>query len=162
MRRRYHFVAKRAIGVLFLLILASSSAEVGAVSYQYLPKGLNEPLEITFGEFAAVRLTAYYNCPGNLTSKLMRQSVRCYLGPESVDLFVDTICQPSWDTHIGDARFSVGDDEVAGAYQEAGPVPMTWLTRFFPGTPEDRMRVIFMIRGYQIGIYQNGKFTIAR
>jgi len=135
---------------------------VSAARYPYLPDSMNEDVDLSVAEFAAVRLTAYYNCPGNLTAKLMRQSARCFLGPDSVDLFVDTVTQASWDVHVAGARFSVSDDQVVRAYAEAGDIAMDWLRRFFPGVDEAHMRVIFSIKGYQIGVYNSGQFVIAR
>jgi len=117
---------------------------------------------MSVAELAAIRVTAYYNCPGALTTRLVRQSARCFLGPTSIDLFVDTRTQPEWDTHLGAARFSVSDAEVAAAYGEAGAVATEWLTRFFPGVAPGSMRVIFTVKGYQIGIYSTGRFTIVR
>jgi hypothetical protein len=133
-----------------------------AASLPYLSEALNQEAKMSVAELAAIRVTAYYNCPGALTTRLVRQSARCFLGPTSIDLFVDTRTQPEWDTHLGAARFSVSDAEVAAAYGEAGAVATEWLTRFFPGVAPGSMRVIFTVKGYQIGIYSTGRFTIVR
>jgi hypothetical protein len=126
----------------------AGSAEAAALPY--LPEALNQEAKMSVAELAAIRVTAYYNCPGTLTTRLVRQSARCFLGPTSIDLFVDTRTQPGWDTHLGAASFGVSDAEVAAAYAEAGAVAT------------ESMRVIFTVKGYQIGIYSAGRFTIAR
>ena len=138
----------------------AGSAE--AASLPYLPEALSQEAKMSVAELAAIRVTAYYNCPGNLTTRLVRQSARCFLGSTSIDLFVDTRTQPGWDTHLGAASFSVSDAEVAAAYTEAGAVAMEWLSRFFPGVSPQSMRVIFTVKGYQIGIYSAGRFAIVR
>lgn len=48
-------------------------AGVSAATYPYLPDSLNEDADLSVAEFAAVRLTAYYNCPGNLTARLLQK-----------------------------------------------------------------------------------------
>lgn len=133
-----------------------------SVSFPYLPNSLNEIVPITAGQLSALTVTAYYNAPGALTPRIMRQSVRCFLGPESVDLFVDTLAQPTWDEYVIGTQFSVTDSEVTEAYAEAGAVAMAWLRRYFPGVPDASMRVIFSVKGHQIGIYKQGVFAIVR
>ena len=142
----------------------SGHAGVGAQvsAYYYLPEEYNAAAQISVAEFAALRLTAYYNSPGALTSKLVRQSVRCFLGEHYIDLFVDTLTQTSWDAHVGAARFSVSDAEVMRAYSEAGAVATQWLALFFPDVDPARFRVIFTIKGYEVGIYTQGRFTLSR
>ena len=105
---------------------------VSAARYPYLPDSMNEDVDLSVAEFAAVRLTAYYNCPGNLTAKLMRQSARCFLGPFHRLIrrhrdagFLGCSCRG--------ARFSVSDDQVVRA-AEAGDIAMDWLRRFFLGS----------------------------
>ena len=142
--------------------LGGGAGYAEAASLPYLSEALNQDAKISVAELAAIRVTAYYNCPGNLTTKLVRQSARCFLGSTSIDLFVDTRTQPGWDTHLGAASFSVSDAEVAAAYTEAGAVAMEWLSRFFPGVSPQSMRVIFTVKGYQIGIYSAGRFAIVR
>ncbi|MCR4425365.1 MAG: hypothetical protein NUW23_04135 [Firmicutes bacterium] len=154
---------RTSVAVLAAVAVALALAGLaGAAVYPYLPDSFNQPANLSVAEFAAVRLTAYYNCPGALTTKLMRQSVRCFLGPTSVDLFVDTLTQPTWDVYIAGTNFTVSDSEIAAAFEEAAAAPMTWLTRFFPGVPQESMRVIFSIKGFQVGIYQGGRFTLTR
>lgn len=152
----------RSFGLMLTLALLVTVPVGAASTYYYLPDALNAEEKISAAEMAALKLTAYYNCSGNLTSKLVRQSVRCFLGSDSVDLFVDTLPQTGWNVHMGGAKFSCPDAEVARAYAEAGAVAMDWLVRFFPGVPAPNMRVVFTIKGYQIGTYTQGKFTIAR
>lgn len=142
--------------------LGGGAGSATAASLPYLSEALSQEAKVSVAELAAIRVTAYYNCPGTLTTRLVRQSARCFLGPASIDLFVDTRTQPGWDTHLGAANFSVSDAEVAAAYAEAGAVATEWLTRFFPGVVPHSMRVIFTVKGYQIGIYSAGQFTIAR
>jgi len=142
--------------------LRADAGSAEAASLPYLSEALNQEAEISVAELAAIRVTAYYNCPGSLTTRLMRQSARCFLGSTSIDLFVDTRTQPGWDTHLGAANFSVSDSEVAAAYTEAGAVATEWLTRFFAGVSPQSMRVIFTVKGYQIGIYSAGRFAIIR
>ena len=142
--------------------LGGGAGSAEAASLPYLPEALNQEAKMSVAELAAIRVTAYYNCPGTLTTRLVRQSARCFLGSASIDLFVDTRTQPGWDTHLGAAGFSVSDAEVAAAYAEAGAVATDWLTRFFPGVSPQSMRVIFTVKGYQIGIYTAGRFTIVR
>lgn len=142
--------------------LGGGAGSAEAASLPYLSEALNQEARISVAELAAIRVTAYYNCPGTLTTRLVRQSARCFLGAASIDLFVDTRTQPGWDTHLGAAGFSVSDAEVAAAYAEAGAVATEWLTRFFPGVSPQSMRVIFTVKGYQIGIYSAGRFTIVR
>ena len=142
--------------------LGGGPASAEAASLPYLSEALNQEAKISVAELAAIRVTAYYNCPGTLTTRLVRQSARCFLGSTSIDLFVDTRTQPGWDTHLGAANFGVSDTEVAAAYAEAGAVATEWLTRFFPGVAPQSMRVIFTVKGYQIGIYSAGRFVVAR
>lgn len=142
--------------------LGGGAGSAEAASLPYLSETLNQEAKISVAELAAIRVTAYYNCPGTLTTRLVRQSARCFLGPTSIDLFVDTRAQPGWDTHLGAASFSVSDAEVAAAYAEAGAVATEWLTRFFPGVAPQSMRVIFTVKGYQIGIYSADRFTVVR
>ncbi len=142
--------------------LPGGAGSAGAAPLPYLPEAFNEEAKVSVAELAAIRVTAYYNCPGTLTARLVRQSARCYLGPASIDLFVDTRTQPEWDAHLGGASFRVSDAEVAAAYAEAGAVAMDWLGRFFPGVAPESMRVIFTVKGYQIGVYSAGRFTILR
>ncbi len=143
-------------------LLLAGAGSANAAPLPYLPQALAEEARLSVAELAAIRVTAYYNCPGSLTNKLVRQSARCFLGPTSVDLFVDTRTQPGWDTHLEGASFSVGDAEVATAYAEAGAVAADWLTRFLPGVSPRSMRVVFSIKGYQIGIYTAGRFEVCR
>jgi len=162
---RYYWIF--AVVVLAGCALAScwgrnGMSEASAARYAYLPDSLNADADVSVAEFAAVRFTAYYNCPGNLTSRLMRQSARCFLGTNSIDLFIDTVTQAYWNTHVAGSRFSVGDDQVIRAYAEAGDVAMDWLRRFFPGVDDRNMRIIFSIKGYQIGVYSCGEFVISR
>ncbi len=145
-----------------LLGLPGGTGSADAASLPYLPEAFNQEAKVSVAELAAIRVTAYYNCPGTLTTKLVRQSARCFLGPTSIDLFVDTRTQPGWDTHLGAASFSVSDFEVAAAYAEAGAVAMDWLARFFPGVSPESMRAIFSVKGYQVGVYSAGRFTISR
>ncbi len=142
--------------------LSGGAGSADAASLPYLPEALSQEAKVSVAELAAMRVTAYYNCPGTLTTRLVRQSARCFLGTTSIDLFVDTRTQPGWDTHLGAASFGVSDAEVAAAYAEAGAVAMEWLARFFPGVSPQNMRAIFSVKGYQIGVYSAGRFTIAR
>jgi hypothetical protein len=139
-----------------------AGAAIASTKYFYLSSDLNSDVSLSKGEFAALQLTAYYNNTGSLTSRLVRQSVRAMLGPMSLDVLVDTFVQESWPVHKGGTEFSISDAELMLAYMEAGEVVLGWVGRYFPDISTRAVNIIFTIKGFKLGVYQQGKFTIQK
>lgn len=149
--------------VTWVLIISSLTVALtayAATRFFYLSDELNKEVSLSKGELAALQLTAYYNNTGALTSKLMRQSLRAMLGPLSLDVIVDTVAQESWPAHKGGSSFNVSDGEVMLAYMEAGEVVLSWVNRYFPNINARAVNIVFTIKGFVIGTYQQGKFTL--
>lgn len=151
---------KAAAALMAILVLAG--AAYAANKYFYLSDQLNTEVTMTKGELGALQLTAYYNNTGSLTSKLVRQSVRAYLNSLSLDVFVDTAVQDSWPVHTGGSSFSISDAELSLAYIEAGEVVLGWVNRYFPDINIRAVNIVFTIKGFKLGTYQQGKFAIQR
>ncbi|HOA14952.1 MAG TPA: hypothetical protein PLT03_03875 [Bacillota bacterium] len=154
-------MSKRLLaGILLAASLVAALSAYAATRYFYLSDDLNTEITISKGELAALQLTAYYNNTGALTSKLVRQSLRAMLGPMSLDVIVDTLAQESWPAHKGGSQFSVSDGEVMLAYMEAGDTVLTWVNRYFPNINPRAVNIVFTIKGFMVGTYQQGKFTL--
>lgn len=153
---------RRNIAALVLAILIVAGAAVASTKFFYLSSDLNTEVSLTKGELAALQLTAYYNNTGSLTSRLVRQSVRAILGPMSLDVFVDTYAQDSWPVHKGGTEFSISDAEVIMAYMEAGETVLGWVFRYFPDISTRAVNVVFTIKGFKLGVYQQGKFILEK
>ena len=149
------------LAVLACMLFAAATA-CGATKYFYLGQDLNTDITLTKGELAALQLTAYYNNTGALTGKLMRQSLRAMLGSMSLDVFVDTLVQEGWPVYKYGAEFTVSDGEVMLAYIEAGDVVLGWVNKYFPNISPGAVNIVFTVRGFKIGSYKQGKFTIQR
>lgn len=147
-------------GILVAVSLVAALSAYAATRYFYLSDDLNTETTLSKGELAALQLTAYYNNTGALTSKLIRQSLRALLGPMSLDVVVDTVAQESWPAHLGGSQFSVSDGEVMLAYMEAGEAVLGWVNRYFPNISPRAVNIIFTIKGFVVGTYQQGKFTL--
>ena len=152
----------RKAAAAIIAIIALAGVAVAANRYFYLSDQLNTDVTMTKGELGALQLTAYYNNTGALTSKLVRQSLRAYLSSLSLDVFVDTAVQDSWPVHTGGSSFSISDAELSLAYIEAGEVVLGWVNRYFPDINIRAVNIIFTIKGFKMGTYQQGKFTIQR
>lgn len=152
---------KRITVILALLIMLLGTA-YAATRYFYLSDDLNKEITVSKGELGALQLTAYYNNTGALTSKLVRQGLRAYLNSLSLDVFVDTAVQDTWPVHIGGSSFSISDAELSLAYIEAGEAVLVWVNRYFPDINVRAVNVIFTVKGFKLGTYQQGKFTIQR
>lgn len=152
----------RKAAAAIIAIIALAGVAVAANRYFYLSDQLNTDVTMTKGELGALQLTAYYNNTGALTSKLVRQSLRAYLNSLSLDIFVDTAVQDSWPVHTGGSSFSISDAELSLAYIEAGEVVLGWVNRYFPDINIRAVNIIFTIKGFKMGTYQQGKFTIQR
>lgn len=153
--------ARRAAAAIVALLIMAGAA-YAANKYFYLTDQLNTETTLTKGELGALQLTAYYNNTGALTSKLVRQSLRAYLNSLSLDVFVDTAVQDSWPVHTGGSAFSISDAELSIAYIEAGEVVLGWVNRYFPDINIRAVNIVFTIKGFKLGTYQQGKFTIQR
>lgn len=152
----------RKAAAAIIVIIALAGAAIASNRYFYLSDHLNTDVTMTKGELGALQLTAYYNNTGALTSKLVRQSLRAYLNSLSLDVFVDTAVQESWPVHTGGSAFSISDAELSLAYIEAGEVVLGWVNRYFPDINIRAVNIIFTIKGFKMGTYQQGKFTIQR
>lgn len=114
----------------------------------------------------ALYLTAYLNTGGwALTQKLSQTSFTIDAGliplpaPDGVKLEVqvNTTCQPTWNFHLGQGRFSVSDREVRVAYEEAGNyVFEKYIQPAFPKVSKNEVKITFFIQGYEVGTWRNG------
>ncbi|HNZ08718.1 MAG TPA: hypothetical protein PLI88_02825 [Bacillota bacterium] len=147
--------------VLSIMLFAAINA-CGATKYFYLGQDLNTDITLTKGELAALQLTAYYNNTGALTGKLVRQSLRAMLGSMSLDVFVDTVVQEGWPVYKSGTQFTVSDAELMLAYIEAGDVVLGWVNKYFPNISPSAVNIVFTVKGFQIGTYKQGKFTLQR
>ena len=152
----------RKAAAAIIVIIALAGVAIAANKYFYLSDQLNTDVTMTKGELGALQLTAYYNNTGALTSKLVRQSLRAYLNSLSLDIFVDTAVQDSWPVHTGGSSFSRSDAELSLAYIEAGEVVLGWVNRYFPDVNIRAVNIVFTIKGFKMGTYQQGKFAIQR
>lgn len=154
---------RKSLTIIAVVVLLAAAASVyAATKYFYLGNDLNTEITLSKGELAALQLTAYYNNTGALTGKLMRQGVRAMLGPMSLDVLVDTVAQESWPVHAGGTEFSISDGELMLAYMEAGEIVLGWIGRYFPGIDPRAVNIVFTIKGYMVGSYQQGKFTLKK
>jgi hypothetical protein len=156
-------VNRRIAGAIALaVVLCAVGMALGSTKYFYLSTDQNTDVTLTKGELAALQLTAYYNNTGSLTSRLIRQSLRAFLGSMSLDIIVDTVVQESWQVSKGGADFAVSDGEVMLAYMEAGDMVLSWVHRYFPDIQPKAVNIVFTIKGFKVGVYQQGKFTIEK
>ena len=97
--------------------LGGGAGSAEAASLPYLSEALNQEAKISMAELAAIRVPAYYNCPGNLTTRRVRQSARCFL-----DLWIERFPEPP--DHTKDNRVVVEDVRNKNGTQrmlEVGP-----------------------------------------
>lgn len=147
---------------LFVPFVSASAMEVEDEIFPYVTTYLGQQVSISMADYAALSLTAYYNNTAAMTDKLIRQSVRCVLGDSTVDIFVDTITQDEWDTYVLGEGFSAPDEEVVQAYWDAAQVVNGWVQKYFYDIDMDYVRIVFTVKGYLVGIYQFGEFSIIR
>ncbi len=112
-------------------------------------------------EWGSLYLTAYLNTGGwALTQKLNRTSFTVV--PSTADGLkleaeVNTTCQPTWNFHLGQGRFSVSDREVRAAYEEAGNyVFENYIKPAFSQVSRNEVKITFFIQGYEVGTWHNG------
>ena len=151
---------RRAAVFLAAMAVAAVHAGVGAQSVGLLPAGrVHAAAQISVAEFAA-GLTAYYNSgrPHIQTGQAERQMLP---GEHYIDLFVDTLtpdqlgCARGGCEVLGERRR--GDEGLLWAGAVATQCSLssrTWI--------HARFRVIFTIKGYEVGIYTQGRFTLSR
>lgn len=126
---------------------------------------------ISTTDLEILRMTAEQNCGGYaLTKKLNKLGLianwsdEWYVdtGSYYMDVYANTETQPQWNYHLGLGRFSISDREVTAAYQEAGASVFNSIVRnYFPWIEAERVRLLFYIYGYPIGIWLNGVMKLA-
>lgn len=151
----------RSIGfisfLLIVLVLLCVVVPVAGVAYyKWAPEEFNEPHTLTEAEFRVLRMNAEMNCRDHLTDRLVKTSFLAVCFNDTLQLYVNTNCQPSWDTHIGNGRFSVSDRELRATYGEAGANVMKYVEVYLPGVDKERVLVFFAVRGIDVGIWCNG------
>ena len=150
---------KLAAVLAFLIVLSVPIATCAAPSY--LPNAYNGTVTLTYADYYALVLTAYYNNTGVMTDKLIKHSFWCVVGESSIDVVVDTMVSDSWKVYSSGGVFTASDREVRLAYQDAGDYIMKIVLEQFTGVTNQDVRIIFRIEGYLVGVYQGGIFALA-
>ena len=151
---------RRLAAILTVLIVFS----VPMASYaapSYLPNAYNGTVTLTYADYYALVLTAYYNNTSAMTDKLIKTSFWCVIGESSIDIVVDTMVSDNWNVYSSGGVFTASDREVRLAYQEAGDYIMKIVLEQFVGVTNQDVRIIFRIEGYLVGVYQGGIFALA-
>ena len=142
-----------------LFVLSVPMASYAAPSY--LPNAYNGTVTLTYADYYALVLTAYYNNTSVMTDKLIKHGFWCVIGENSIDVVVDTMVSDSWNVYSSEGIFIASDREVRLAYQEAGDYIMKIVLDQFVGITNQNIRIIFRIEGYLVGVYQGGIFALA-
>jgi len=145
----------------FLLIVpAILYAPGGSASegyYKWVPEEYSETWTVPRAAYSALDMTAYYNNTAYLTDRLIRTGLMAYALRDTLEIRVNTACQPTWDTHIGNGRFSVSDRELRATYGEAGTSIMTNIVEiYFKEIDRSRVMVYFAIHGIVVGVWCDG------
>ena len=152
---------------LLLIIVAVAVVGFGAgvvakegLKYPYLPEKYSDHYVPTLAEWKELKLVAYKNRVGTLTSRLIKDGLSAYLLEQYLSLVVGTETQPSWKVYRGNGRFSCADREIRAAYQEAAEKLVRDVRIYFPGIAEKDVQIDFFILGAPVGTWQDGKMTL--
>jgi hypothetical protein len=124
--------------------------------YPYLPAMYSAPYTPSLAEWRALYLTATWGGEQYLTDRLKTTSALVGVLTDGMHVLVATDTQPSWNTYLGNGRFSSGDREVKAAYMEAAGAVMQMVRRGFPEIPEGDVEISFGIRGSSVGTWRGG------
>lgn len=155
-------------GILFLGVLIGLSiprnydSVAQSKKYPYLSNLYNESYTPTFADWRALDLTAAHNNESYLSDKLIKTGFGVYLLPTGITVGVGTKTQPSWDTYLGNGRFSVSDRELRAAYLEAVEEIFEIIDLAFIGSGLQRshVKIIFSIRGSDVATFKNNQLKL--